>query len=354
MRYAGRRNLLAGAILLFPVAAWAQHHDRLKYADLLSVENLPADYFSFEPGETYLKPRESVWLDAANWAVDQHEAQSSRIEQLGLWLDRTLGGASTIRQRNASFMRVGLATRWESSGVVDLEPDLRFRLDLPTLKEKLRLVIESDQEEKRSLGELDSERRLTRTERSADNITAALRFLGDVTDNWHFSTDLGAKLGTTPKLFWRARASTNWQLSDVWQMNFDQRIYYFTSDGAGARSGLGFSRDLTDGWKFLASSQARWIEEDSNIELSQILQTDKILNSRTLLTVRTGVLADSRRNVRVSEYFADVTYRYRLYNTWLYGEVIPALQFLREDHFRDTPSITFRIEAFFSGQFERD
>ena len=57
---------------------------------------------------------------------------------------------------------------------------------------------------------------------------------------------------------------------------------------------------------------------------------------------------------RATSAFGDVTFRYRLHSNWLYAELIPALEFPREDSFKDRASVVFRVEMFFSGVIEDD
>ncbi|MEP2615137.1 MAG: hypothetical protein ABJH31_13660, partial [Marinobacter alexandrii] len=51
--------------------------------------------------------------------------------------------------------------------------------------------------------------------------------------------------------------------------------------------------------------------------------------------------------------FADLTWRYRLHSDWVYTELIPALEFPRDESFKDRASVLFRIELYFSGSLER-
>jgi hypothetical protein len=42
-----------------------------------------------------------------------------------------------------------------------------------------------------------------------------------------------------------------------------------------------------------------------------------------------------------------------LYEDWLFAELIPALEFPREEGFKDQASVVFRIEMYFSGTIDR-
>lgn len=315
------------------------------------LQQLPPDFFDFKPGDLQKKPRSSIWLDTSDWVIDQRDYESRRVKSFGSWLDATLSGQTFEEENNRSFIRIGLASRISRLDSSYLKPEGRFRLDLPTTKEKFRLVIENNPVETESLQQQERDRLLTSTNRIDNGTFGALRFLTRLTRGWDLSTDLGIKLGFPPKPFWRARASTDWDVNSTWRARTEEKVYYFYIDGWGASSLLNFARDLPGDWHFVESSQIRWINKDERFEWGESFTTAKELNTRATLTARTGVLGSGGPDWRVDDIFTDVTYRYRLYSNWLYGEVIPAYEYTRlsANRLQNNPSITFRVEMFFAG-----
>ncbi|MBS3805551.1 MAG: hypothetical protein KGY54_13455 [Oleiphilaceae bacterium] len=321
-------------------------HDDLS---ALSLEALPAEFYAFEPEEFYAEPRDSYWLSFSNWALVQQDIQAGRIQALGDWADRTLSGSTWTLPGNESYLRLGLATRSEVGDTLQLEPEARFKLDLPTVKEKLRLVVESESDELLPIGERQRDRQLTEEQRSDTSATGALRYLTELTDDIDLSNDVGVRLRFPPDAFWRARARKRWALDDDWGLTLDQRVFYFHVDGWGARTWLGFEKSFSE-WYVLVASEGNWLHDERNLELSQIVSFYKRLNNRATLNPRIGILGESEPGFRTTNIFADLTYRYRLYDDWLYGEVIPALEFPREEDFKDRASLVLRLEMFFSGE----
>jgi hypothetical protein len=80
----------------------------------------------------------------------------------------------------------------------------------------------------------------------------------------------------------------------------------------------------------------------------------KRLNTRSVITPRVGILGESQPTWRTTSYFADVTWRYRMYSNWLFAELIPALEYQRDEGFDDQASIVFRIEMYFAGTIDRE
>lgn len=322
-------------------------------SDALSPHNMPPDFFTFTPDEFWREPEDSYWMQFSNWVIRQEHAQSRRVQALGAWADRTLSGNPRAVPNNASYLRLGLATESRTGELFDFDPEARFKLDLPTAEEKLRVVIESESDDLIPLDERRRDRQLTSDERTDTSATGALSYLTQVTDAINLSNDLGARLRFPPDAFWRATARGRWELAD-WQLSARQRVYYFHQDGWGASTWVGFGKDIGDGWTFLASSEAVWKHDDREYELAQIFDFHKRLNNRSELNPRLGVLGDSEPNWQHESVFADVTWRYRLYHDWLYGEVIPSIEFARENDFKEETALLLRVEMFFSGNVLRD
>ncbi|WP_297791869.1 hypothetical protein [uncultured Marinobacter sp.] len=321
--------------------------------DVLSPESLPPDFYEFSPEDYWLEPRDTYWIIASNWVLRQERTQGSRIQALGEWADRTLSGADAGLPNNESYLRLGFATESEYGDPAQLEPEAKFRLDVPTVKEKLRLVIESESDELIPLSERRRDRQLTEDERSDTEATGALRYLSEVGDAINLSTDVGVRLRFPTDAFVRLKAGKRWQLDKNWSLTAEQRLYYFHQDGWGTRSWLGAGRNLGKGWSFLAASELEWVHEMRKFEMAQTFNFHKRLNNRSTISPRLGVLGESKPNWRHTSVFTDMTYRYRLHSDWLYGEIIPALEFPREDSFKDRASLILRIELYFSGTIDR-
>ncbi|MDX1756695.1 MAG: hypothetical protein R3175_11595 [Marinobacter sp.] len=316
--------------------------------EALSVESLPLDFYTFTPEEYWQEPEDSYWLQFSNWVLGSQRSSSRLVQGFGEWADRTLSGSDSALPDNESYIRIGFATQSEHGDPLQLEPEGRFRLDVPTLEEKLRLVIESESDELIPLEERRRNRQLTDNQRTETDATGALRFLTEVGDAINLSNDVGVRLRLPPDAFWRVKASKRWQLDEDWALHADQRFYYFHQTGWGERTRLSFGRELGKGWKFLASSELEWVHQDRKFVMSQTFNTFKRLNNRATINPRLGILGESQPSWRTTSYFADVTYRYRLYHSWLFGELIPAIEFPRDASFKDRSSLILRIEMYFS------
>ncbi len=320
--------------------------------DRLAPERLPLAFYNFSPEEYWAEPKDSYWIRFSNWILMQERIQGPKVQKLGQWADRTLSGADQSLPENTSYLRIGFATESEYGDPAQFKPEARFRLDIPTTRKKLRLVIESENDELIPLEERRRSRQLTEPDRTNTSATGALRYLSQIGDAIDLSTDIGARLHMPPDIFWRMTAQKHWQINKDWFVRAQQRFYYYHQDGWGERTWFGAGRLVWDGWEFHSSSELEWVHRDRKFVAAQIFSLQKQLNSRSRLTPRIGVLGESQPSWRTSSAFADVTWRYRLYSDWAFAELIPALTFPRDKSFSDQASVIFRLELYFSGNIQ--
>lgn len=318
----------------------------------LAPERLPASFYDFSPDEYWAEPKDSYWMHFSNWVLRQERTQGIKVQKLGEWADRTLSGSDQHLPGNTSYLRIGFAAESEYSNLAQFKPEARFRLDIPTTRKKLRLVIESESEELIPLEERRRDRQLTESSRTDTKATGALRFLSTIGDTIDLSNDFGARLHTPPDVFWRATAQKRWQLNSDWFAHARQRFYYYHQDGWGERTQFNAGRLVWGGWAFQSSSELEWVHRDRKFVAAQIFSVQKRLNSRSSVTPRLGVLGESKPSWRTSSVFADLTWRYRLYSDWVFAELIPALTFPRDESFSDQASVIFRLELYFSGSIQ--
>nr|WP_284709319.1 hypothetical protein [Marinobacter sediminum] len=322
-------------------------------ADVLAPGQLPPSFYTFEPDDYWAEPRDSYWMNFSNWVLRQERTQGPRVQWLGQWADRTLSGSAHGLPNNDSYLRIGFATESEHGDPAQFEPEARFRLDIPTTKRKLRLVIESESEELIPLAERQRDRQLTEPDRTETQATGALRYLTRIGDAINFSNDIGVRLRIPADAFWRVTAQKQWRPDGNWTLTAQQRFYYYHNDGWGERTWFGAGRPVGNGWYFRSSTELEWVHNDRQFVTAQIFSLRKHLNNRSTVTPRLGVLGESQPVWRTTSVFADLTWRYRLHSDWVYAELIPALTFPREENFSDQASVVFRIELYFSGSIQR-
>jgi hypothetical protein len=106
----------------------------------ISVASMPVNAAPTAHAESDLP----VWLQERFEPV--HYDLTRMVDNTARKLDQFFGTEDSLFVENQSFLRVALDTRLQP-GESKLDPSVRFRVDMPTTKKRLRLIIESDIEE---------------------------------------------------------------------------------------------------------------------------------------------------------------------------------------------------------------
>ena len=214
------KRWLATAFLFLPILVSAAEPDpeilEPPATERLTPETLPLSFFTFEPDAFWAEPEDSIWLGFSNWVIRQEREYGESVESLGAWADRTLSGSSRALPNNRSYLRLGLAAKPETGNLADFEQEVRFKLEVPTAEEKLKLVLDSETDDLVPLAERDRDRQLVESERTDSTATGALRFITDIGEAVNFSTDIGGRLRFPPEAFWRAKIGKGWKPGQDW------------------------------------------------------------------------------------------------------------------------------------------
>lgn len=286
---------------------------------------------------------------AGNW-VDRSQQQIENVVQwLGRGTDRLLTGDDAVVE-NDSYLRIRLAEVLEEGGEHFAKYEVKLKIDLPKTEKRLQLVFDSDPDDFEEL--VEQSRTVSSDQqnlRDADNndVSAALRWLMPVISGWRTSVDAGvrAKLPLDPFIRFRARRA--YTLPDLWQFSMNHQLYYYHQRGLGQKSTLVFSRPLAEQWLLSNILTGQWRNKDDKLEFSHITALDYRPSDSDTLIWRAGLFYQENPRSYLESYFAEMTYRRRLYSDWLYGEVIPAVEWLRETDFDDDYSLTLRLDVIF-------
>lgn len=333
-----------------------KQHEASKIPAAISEEKPPSAIGGIPNQQEVLQPiaesvdfeEPSAFAKTTDWLIEERNEWSEIIGNTGARLDGFFAGRAAEIRTNGSFLRLGFETKYEKRGEITLDPVLRFKLDLPTLEERLKLVVESDSLEQKSLGEANRDRSLSSEERASTDTTGALQLLSDPKKRkWRASTSIGVRFRNPPDPFWRARLRRSWELENDWTFRVLQSVYYFHEDGWGETTRLIFENQFGN-YFFRSRSEARWVHEDRTMEYAQVLSMQRELDAKRAINYQLGILGENQPTLWTTDYYVNAIYRRLLYKEWLFYEMIPELLFPRDDDFKPNPSLTFRLEVVFS------
>ena len=281
------------------------------------------------------------------WLREKRNYWGNIVDRTGRRLDGFFAGRNAIERSNDSFLKLGLLARQEKYGRGYLEPIIKFRLDLPTLEERLKLVFESESDDAKSLAEKNRERTNAPTQEVKETATGSLRYQTPAKKRWRASTSVGVDLELPPDYFWRARARYRWDITKQWNFEAQQNLYYFHKDGWGETTRFTFERSA-EPFVFRSTSEARYLHRERRMEFAQTYSFLKELSPIRAMNTQFGLLAENKPKRVITDYFISTTYRRKLSQEWLFYEITPAISFPRDDSYSLSPSLVTKIEIVFS------
>ena len=299
--------------------------------------------------------------DLSPWAIYTitpiHDSVTRWVDNTARNIDGFFGTIDSDSVDNESYPRLSTDFDWAESEEFDIDPGIRFKLDVPTTEERLRLIIESDPEESRgTLEEQGAERLRNDTDGLGDTV-AGLSRLGsrDKREGWQTRVGAGVKLHWPVNPYLRYSAERLWQLGDSpWQLSSYNRASWFEHDGYSARSRWDVGRPLDSTRHLRFVSQLQWQEDYDQLEFSQSAQLNKVLGKRSAIRYSAVIVGGSSSNPRVNDYYLQADYRRDIHRQYIFWDVIPALHFPREADFKPRWAISVRLEMLFRAQLTRE
>lgn len=299
--------------------------------------------------------------DLPAWAVERLEPARKSI---GNWVDNTsrnidgfFGTDESHRVDNESYLRLSQEIDWMEGNSTRGDISLRFRLDLPTSEERLRLVVESDPEESRGTLEEQGSGRLENDQTDRRSSTLGLNWLEsrDKRDNWSNRVGAGLRLDMPLNPYVRFTSERLWQLNDgPWQLESSHRLSWFNNSGYSARTRWDLGRALDESTHLRFITNVQWREEEDTLEFREKAELNQRINRRSALRHSAIALGESASNPRITNYYLQTRYRRDLHKGVLFADVIPELHFPREHSYAPRWAVTLRLEMYFQRDIEKN
>ncbi len=349
-------GLLAGIVLSSYFSAGAAHaqeqvdtaaveSDTQAQAGTPNAESEPEeDCTNLFPGgfkaEKKIAPSFFSFLDGPE------EALSSQLSDFVRGIDEFFANEKTFYASTGSYVRVTMDAVVTEGGNVGYSGDIRLKVKLPLTEGKLKLLLETDPDERRD--RLD--RRIEPTPSAVvDNrdYYAGIQASFGEERHWRLVTSTGIKIGSPLDSYVRLRTERNYIMSDAWLLTINGTAYWFDSSGTGYDGLIEFNHKLAHDLIGRSSSFARWTAETNYFSLSQVFSVIHTLSSKHAITYLTGVYGSSDPTVHVTDYLVAARYRRTLYKDFLFMELNPELRFRKENQFKDEYAFFVRLELLF-------
>lgn len=298
--------------------------------------------------------------DFPQWAdkrIGPFHANLSRwIESTSRRIDGFFGTTDALSVDTDSYLRLSQEWEWREGETFDQDLGARFRLDLPTTEERLRLIIESEPDESR--GTLAEQESILSDERASglDDLLVGLNRLGDKDKTRHWNTQVGAgiKLRLPLNPYVRLTSQRLWTLREgPWQLHSDNRLSWFNSDGYFARSRWDLGRPLDERRHLRFLTNVQWREEVDQLEFSQIVELNRRINRRSVLRTSAGVVGESGSNPVIDDSYLQLRFRRDIHKGYTFLDVTPSLHFPRDADRDPRWALTLRLEMYFRRYIDR-
>lgn len=275
---------------------------------------------------------------------DSRDAIVTRLRLLSkqidsFFLDRFFGEQITSDDDfDGSRAKLAIITEHRPRQLLDVRVRLNVRLVLPNTNERLSLLLEADDDQSDGIINSDS--------KESDGLNAAFRFILREKDRWRTNLDAGIRSGLPPKVFIRVRSQRT-LLVDDWNLRFRQTIGYFSHEGPASKTEFRVDY-LFNRFQFVRfNNSAHYLFDDQLFEFDHQLQLFRELDKKNAIAVGLSVEGDSSKDTKYYQYQLEFKLRRQIYNTWLFLEVAPALEWVEDNDFKTMPLITFKLEAIF-------
>ncbi len=296
--------------------------------------------------------------DLPDWTVDTvtpiHETVSRWVDNTARGIDGFFGSEDHLFTRNRSYLRLSQEFEWLEGQDMDTETRLRFRLDLPTTKDRLRLIIESDPEETQGTLTEQQASRIRPDQRDSGNSIIGLAQGGgeaDRTLGWETNASAGVRFRFPLDPYARLTAERLWNIGEgPWQLESFNRASWFNSDGYSVRTRWDVGRPMDENRHLRFITNVQWRERYDNLEFAESAEIYHILGRRSAVRYAAIAAGGSLSSPRINDYILLTQYRRDLHRDILFLDAVPELRFSRETNFDPRWAFTLRLEIYFRGQ----
>ncbi len=244
-------------------------------------------------------------------------------------------------EKNESYLRLRLKQNFFKGGEYEGDYGLSGHIDLPRTKKRWKLIFDSDSNDLDSLSG-----KTVLHGRDGENIGGLSR---DNQTRWFtISHDFGVRSHLPLDPFYRFRFRTGKDIGEQWRANFEQRLWYYNSEGWGEKSQLAFLHPLDARNTLRITTDVQYQEERDQIEYGQSIALQQALAPGENLRYQAGVVGDSEPNHRLENSYLQASYSRNVHEDWLILTVTPQLAFPREDDWKANPGLFLRLDIYFS------
>jgi len=248
-------------------------------------------------------------------------------------------------QSSGSSGRIYFISRREQADNPDYQIGANLRLTLPNTRDRFKLLIETDES-----GEDQIENNILRT---TENVTysTALRVDLEPRKNWRTSIDNGVRWAGEPVYFSRIRLRRV-DYHDYWRTRFYHSISWRTDEEWGSFMSMTGLMPLDLYRQFSVGVQADYLLKEDFADLEASAAIFDELSYRAAMLYQIRAIGNTQYYGKVNDYVASISYRRKLYKSFVFAELTPELGWPRDRDYKTTPALTFTLELIFGPEHQ--
>jgi len=277
--------------------------------------------------------------------LDNHQKTFSNYLHLTvLSVDNFFATNKAVHESTGSHLRISLEANWPEGEGTEFDGSISLRARFPGLRNKYKLVIESDPVEQKSPLELESRQRKSAANDSGGLFTGIEKkstFLG-----WKVRPSIGVKLRSPLDLYTRLRIDRN-MFFDQWLLYLFEGLYWFDSTGFGFDSVMRWDRPLNRTLLYRTTSLVRYTDLTDIYQLSQTAEIIHVMNSKSAITYKIGVFGDTENSLHTTTYLTSLLFRFNIHSDYLFLDLQPQIFFEKENDFESRHEFLMRLEFYY-------
>ncbi|MCK4503672.1 MAG: hypothetical protein KAU22_11615 [Desulfuromonadales bacterium] len=281
-----------------------------------------------------------------------HYYLSTSMERLSQRIDVFFGEDRIYEEATGTYVQARGKFIYGRGGELDFDGKFRIKLDLPQVKKKINLVIESDdgRDDSKDFNSITTGNNVV-GELAEQNISTALQFMVKEKKRWRLSIRPGLKFSSQLESFIKLRFRRSKPLGETWLSRGTVEIAYFSENGWENEYRLELERDLGRGLFFRSTSTVLWREDfPGNQFLGQKFLVTHIFDPRQSIAFEVGSSARTQSKLRELSYFSSIRYRRNIHQGWLFFELKPQVIFSRENDYAADLALILSLEALFGAK----